>query len=176
MPDLALDLDRAAQQEQRALEIVQVEQRLGLQVVDLGLDRLLERGLQQVVGQVQGLFVLLELLDHDLDPVQLAGLVVGLGLERPLELLERLLVAAAVPEQLAAAVVGLGAFGVGLQGLVQPGQGLVRLSVGGGFHGLVQTIPVAISIEHVLAPWTARDSSKPRTSRRCATTIVDGIS
>jgi len=62
--DLALQLDRAAQQEQRALEIVEIEERLGLQVVILGLDRLLECVLQELVGEIERVLVLLELLDQ----------------------------------------------------------------------------------------------------------------
>src|SRR5262249_4149121 len=105
-----------------------------------------------LVGEVQRLFVLLELLDQDLDAVQVRGLVLTVGLDRALELVERLLGARGVPEYLAAAVVRFRAARIRAQGFVQPRERLVRLAVGGRFHRLVQAIPVAISIEHVVPP------------------------
>jgi hypothetical protein len=96
--------------------------------------------------------VLLELLDQDLDAVQVRGLVLAVGFDGALELVERLFGACAVPQDLAAAVVRLGAAGICAQGFIQPRERFVRLAVGGRLHRLVQAIPVAISIEHVVPP------------------------
>jgi len=83
------------------------------------------------------------------------GLVLAVGLDRALELLERLLRARVVPQDLAAAVVRLGAAGIRAERFIQPGERLVGLAVGGRFHRLVQAIPVAISIQHVVPPGPA---------------------
>jgi hypothetical protein len=151
--DLAGLLDGASHQELCALEVVDVKQRLRLQVVDLGLGpaiglRQLGRSRQQPVAQRDRLLVLAHLLDQQLRAVQVGGQELRVGHHRELELVERLLDAALVPEDLAAAVVRLGSVRVRLQRLVEPGQRLVRAAAVGRFHRLVQAIPVAVVVSH----------------------------
>jgi hypothetical protein len=76
------------------------------------------------------------------------GQELGVGHHGQLELVERFLDAALVPQDLAAPVVRLGTVRVRLQRLVEPGERLVRAPAVGGFHRLIQAIPVAIVVSH----------------------------
>ena len=158
--------DRPAQQEERPVEILQVEVGLGLQVVDLGLDPPVQRRRQESVRELQRLLELLEFLDQDLHPVQVGGVKPVISLDGPAELPQGLVVTAVVPEDLPAPVVGLGTPGVGPQGLLEPGEGLIDPSSGGGLHGLVQAVPVAVLIQHrsLPIPPEQSDSNKRRSS------------
>jgi hypothetical protein len=151
--DVAAGLERAAHQEERALEIVEVEDRLGLQIVHLGLGGAIEArkvGLarQQLVAELHRLLELREVLDHQLGAVQVRRDELGIGLQRALEFVERLFDLALVPQDLTAAVVGLGALGMREQRLVEPGERLLGAATVRGLHRLVETVPVAIVVLH----------------------------
>ena len=141
---------------ERALQVVQVEERLGLEVQHLGLGgavraRQLLVARQQPVAVLDGLLVLAELLDQELGAVQVAGDELGVGLERALELEQRLLRLALVPQDLAAAVVRLGAFGMRLDGLIQERQRGLGAAFLRGLHRLVEVVPVAVLVLHSLS-------------------------
>ncbi len=140
-------------QEQRAFEIVQVEQGLGLEVVDLRLGGAVRTGQvgtprEQQVALADGLIELTELLDQKLRAVELRSHEFGIGHCGELDLVERFVDPPFVPENLAATVVSFGSVRLCLQRLVEPGERLVRTTAVGRFHRLVQAIPVSIPILH----------------------------
>ncbi len=161
---LAGGLEGPAREEERALEIVEVEDGLGLQVVDLALRAPVEAGQvglarEQLVAQRNRLRVLAEVLDQQLRAVQVGGDELRIRLQRALELVERLVDLALVPEDLAAAVVRLRAVRMGAQRLVEPRQRLVRAPAVGRLHRLVQAIPVPIVVFH--GPHAGRRGGDP---------------
>ncbi len=149
--ELAAGLGGATHEEERALEIVLVEERLALQVVDLGLEhaigpRQARRAREQLVGESNGGRELAELLDQQLDAIEMRRRELAVRERRSVEFDQRLVQATVVPEDLAATVVGLGALGMHAQGFVEPGERLLDPSTVGGLHGLVQAVPVAILV------------------------------
>jgi hypothetical protein len=123
--NLAHGLERPAREEEGPLEIVQIEDGLGLQVVDLSLGGAIEPGQlaiasQQRIAQPDGLLVLAQVFDEQLCAIQMSGDELRIRLEGALELVEGLVDPALVPEDLAAPVVGFRPIGVGPQSLVQP--------------------------------------------------------
>jgi len=147
---LALDLQGPAQQEQRPLEILEVEQRFRLQVVDLGFDVALEGAGQQLVGKLERLLRVVELLDQQLEPVQVGRVVVRGDLTGIGEVPQSLLGLTLLPEQLPALVASLGAVGVRPQGLAHPGQGFLEPAAAGGLLGLVQAplVTILLALRH----------------------------
>ena len=150
---LARGLERAPDQEEGPLQVVEVEDRLGLQVVDLGLGaaiqaRQLAATRQQLVAERHGLLELGQVLDQQLGAVQVRRHELGIRADGLRELVVGLVDLRLVPEDLAAAVVRLGSVRVGAQRLVEPGQGFVGTPAVRRLHRLVETIPVAILVLH----------------------------
>jgi len=117
----------ARRQEDRAPQIVEIEEGLRLQVVELGLKGSIETrqaaaARQQHVAALEHEFEFSDLLGEQLDAIQVGGREFRIGLDGALELVEGLVDAALVPQDLAATVAGLGAGRVRLQRLVQPGE------------------------------------------------------
>jgi len=148
---VARGLERAAHEEHRPLEIVEIEERLGLQVVDLGLQAAIGPGQlgptgKQLVAELQRQLELAQLLDQQLDAVQVRRRELRIGRTGGLELVERLVDAPLVPEDLSATVVRLGAIRVQPERLVEPGQRFVDPPAVRGLHRLVEAIPVAVLV------------------------------
>jgi len=153
---LATGLERAADQEKRTFEVVEVESRLGLQVVDLGLAGAVEPRKGRVAGkhlvaERGGLLELAQVLHQQLDAIQMGRDELRVGIERPLELVQGLVHAALVPKDLAASVVRLRTFRMRDQRLVEPRQRLIGAAAVRCLHCLIQAIPIAIDILHGLA-------------------------
>jgi len=135
------------------LKIVEVEERLRLQVVDLALGglvgprQLIAAG-EQVIAVGHRLLELAELFDQQLGSVQVRGDELRIGHAREFELVEGFFNLALVPQNFAATVVRFGTTGMSLQGFFQPGQRLVGTTTVGGFHRLIQAIPVSILVFH----------------------------
>ena len=144
-------LDGATHQEERAVELVLIEERLRLEVVDLGLGVAVEtrqaaRGREHAIALGDRLLVRAELLDQDLGAIQVRGYELGIGLRGLLELDEGLVDLALVPQDLAATVVGLGAIRMRLQRLVEPSERLVGAATVRSLHRLVEAIPITILV------------------------------
>ena len=151
--DVTGRLQRAAHEKERSLQVVAVEDRLGLEVVDLALRRAVEaRQLlaagEQLVAQRGGLLELEEVLDQQLGAIEVRRHELGVRADGALELVHRLVDLAFVPEDLAAAVVRLRAVRMRAQRLFEPSQGLIGASTVRGFHRLVEAIPIPIVVRH----------------------------
>ena len=80
-------LQAAPDQEKGALEIVEIKNRLGLQVMNLGLRGAIEAREGGVTGQEfvresDRLLELAEVLHEELDPIQVCGRKLGIGAQR----------------------------------------------------------------------------------------------
>ena len=144
-------LDGPPDQEDSSLEVVEVEERLRLEVTELGLQRPIQArqlgaSRQQFVAALESQFELAHLLDEQFDAVQVGSAELAVRRDRPLEFVQGLVDPTFVPKDLAASVVGFGAGRVGLQGLVEPGKGLVDPTAMRRFHRLIEAVPVAILI------------------------------
>jgi hypothetical protein len=155
-------------QEDRPLEVVEVEERLALQVIHLGLQGPIGTGelgatRQQLVAELESQLELSHLFNEQLHPVQVSGRELGIGSSGGLELEQGLVDPAFVPQDLTASVVCLGATGVDTQRLVEPGQGLLDPAAMGSLHGLIQAVPVAVFVLHGFFAV----GGNPFASRRC---------
>ena len=128
---LASRLEGPPHQEQGTIQVVQVEDGLGLQIVDLGLGAAVEtrelgRARHQIVAEPDRLLELDHVLDQQLDPVQVRRDELGVGGDGALVLVQRLVDGGSFRENLAALIVGFGAVGEGSQCLVEPGERFFR--------------------------------------------------
>ena len=84
----------------------------------------------------------------------MGGGELAIGEGRAIEFDERFIDPPVIPEDLPAPIMGFGTIRMHAQGFVEPGESLFDTTAVGGFHRLVQAVPVAILIlPHGFSAW-----------------------